>query len=145
MRRRDRTATTCPPGFDSGSASVLLLTVGLLLVLAGFAGATVGAAHVARHQARTAADLGALAGAMRAIEGPRSACARAAAVAAANGARLTHCAVDGLEVTVTAEVPAPPVTGPNKVATASARAGPLSGPGDAVRNGSSGSLGPVGR
>ena len=44
---------------DRGSASVVLLAVGLVLLAAGLMGTAVGAAHVARHQARTAADLGA--------------------------------------------------------------------------------------
>lgn len=111
------------PRGDRGSASVWLLGVGLALLAAGLAGATTGAAHVARHQAQSAADLAALAGAGRAVEGPEAACARAAEIVRANHARLTGCRLDGLDVTVTVEVtPASVVTG---VATASARAGPL--------------------
>lgn len=108
---------------DRGSASVWLLGVALALLGAGFAGTAVGAAHVARHQAQAAADLGALAGAGRVAAGPEAACARAAEIVSANRARLTGCRVDGFDVTVTVEVtPAALVAG---VASASARAGPL--------------------
>jgi secretion/DNA translocation related TadE-like protein len=113
------------PGRDSGSASVWLLAAGLVLVAGGMAGATVGAAHVASHRARTAADLGALAGAARAIEGSDAACARAAELVAANGARLTHCRLDGLDLTVTVEVTPAPAAGIGRAATATARAGPV--------------------
>ena len=47
---------------DRGAASVLVLAVGLFLIAAAVAAAAVGAARVARHEARTAADLAALAG-----------------------------------------------------------------------------------
>lgn len=103
-----------------------LLAIGLVLLTAGLAGATVGAAQVARHQAQAAADLGALAGAARALAGPEIACARAAEVVAANGADLTGCTLDGLDLTVTVErTPAPVAAGFGRPATATARAGPL--------------------
>ena len=108
---------------DRGSASVCSLAVGLVLLGAGLAGAMVGAAHVARHQAQSAADLGALAGAGRAWAGPAAACDRAAEIVTANQARLSGCWVDGLDVTVTVEVT--PAAGLQGVATAWARAGPL--------------------
>lgn len=110
---------------DRGSASVWLLAVGLVLVAGGLAGVAVGAAHVASHRAQSAADLGALAGAARAIEGPDAACVRAAALVSANGARLTHCHLDGLDLTVTVEVVPGPAAGLGRVATATARAGPV--------------------
>jgi len=115
-------------GPDRGAASILLLTVGLVLVLAGLGGATIGAARVARHQARNAADLAALAGATDAVFGEVVACARAADFAVANGARLTSCTVDGLEIVVRAEVTVRPLPGVQRQAGASARAGPISGP-----------------
>jgi secretion/DNA translocation related TadE-like protein len=110
---------------DGGAASVWLLAVGLVLVAGGMAGATVGAAHVASHRAQAAADLGALAGAARAIEGSAPACARASQFVAANGARLTHCRLDGLDLTVTVEVTPAPAAGIGRAATATARAGPV--------------------
>lgn len=113
------------PTRDRGSASIWVLAVGLVLLAAGLAGATVGAAHVAQHRAQTAADLGALAGAARAFQGRPTACARAAQLVAANGARLTGCTLDGLDLTVTVEVAPAPATGVGRPATATARAGPV--------------------
>ena len=112
---------------DRGSATVLVLAVGLVLLIAGLAGAALGAAQVARHRAQTAADLAALAGAARAVEGTGPACARAGALAAANHARLLRCARDGWEVTVTVAVTPAAVVGPDRVAVATARAGPVTG------------------
>lgn len=89
---------------DRGAASVLVLAVGMVLVLLGVAGATVGAARVARHQARNAADFGALAGAAHTIEGQTAACAVADRYVRANGARMIGCAVTGLEIVVRVSV-----------------------------------------
>jgi secretion/DNA translocation related TadE-like protein len=116
------------PNGDRGAASIFVLAVGLVLVAAGLGGAAVGAARVGRHEARTAADLGALAGASRAIEGSAAACARAAQLVAANGARMTACRVEGLEIVVSAEVLVTPVPGLTRHATAAARAGPVTAP-----------------
>jgi len=113
---------------DRGAASVLLLAVGLVLVMAGLGGAAIGSARVARHQAQNAADLAALAGATDAVFGEAVACARAARFATANGALLTSCTVDGLEIVVRVEVAVRPLPGVLRHAGASARAGPISGP-----------------
>nr|WP_281260461.1 Rv3654c family TadE-like protein [Pseudosporangium ferrugineum] len=109
---------------DRGAASFFVLAVGLAVVSGGVAGAAVGAARVGRHEARTAADLGALAGAMRAIEGERSACARAAELVGANGARLLSCRLEGMEIVVEVATPVTPLPGLTLRATAAARAGP---------------------
>ena len=123
-----------PPGrrgdTDRGSASLWSLTVGLVLIAIAGVGASIGAALVNRHQARVAADLGALAGAMHAARDSAAACGRAAAVVEANGARLVRCTVDGLvDVRVTVEVatqaPLPMTMLPT--ARASARAGLVRG------------------
>ena len=106
---------------DRGSGSVWMLGVGLAVVLLGGAMAHVGSAIVARHRAETAADLGALAGAVRAVEGADVACARAGQFVAMNGARLVGCRLDGFDLTVTVEVDLPDGIGP---AHATARAGP---------------------
>lgn len=111
---------TADPGRDRGSASLLLLTFGLLFVAAGMVGASIGASRVARHEARTAADLGALAGAQHAIEGRDVACAEAARIVEANSGTLVTCAARGLDLLVTAEVPAGMLR-----ARATARAGPV--------------------
>lgn len=113
---------------DRGAASVWVLAVGLVVVAAGVAGAAVGAARVARHEARVAADLGALASGARAIEGQQGACDRAAEIVAANGGRVTNCAVEGLDVMLTVAVAVEPLPGLTRVANASARAGPVSTP-----------------
>jgi secretion/DNA translocation related TadE-like protein len=110
---------------DRGAASLFVLALGLVLVAAGLAGAAVGAARVGRHQARLAADLGALAGAVRVTEGESAACGRAAELVAANNARMTSCRVDGLDLVVTAEVTVTPLPGLVRAATAAARAGPV--------------------
>ncbi|WP_433289084.1 Rv3654c family TadE-like protein [Micromonospora sp. CA-244673] len=115
------------PGGDRGGATVCLLAVGLVLVLVGLFGAGLGAARCARHQARNAADFGALAGAGRAMEGAEAACGRAADLAAANGGRLTACRLDGLDVVVTAEVRVAPLPWLARAATATSRAGPPRG------------------
>jgi secretion/DNA translocation related TadE-like protein len=110
---------------DRGAASVWLLAAGLVLVAAGVAGAAVGSATVARHQAQSAADLGALAGAVRAAEGRQSACTRAAEIVAANRGRLASCTLDGFDLTITVDVTVSPVRGVTRTAHAAARAGPV--------------------
>lgn len=111
------------PG-DRGSASVWVLAIGLVVIVVAQAFAMVGAATVARHRAQAAADLAALAGALRVLDGESVACARAAEVSARNGAGLVACRVDGFDVIVTVEVAA---TGPGAwgAAQRSARAGPV--------------------
>jgi secretion/DNA translocation related TadE-like protein len=110
---------------DRGAASIFVLAVGLVLVALGLAGAAVGSARVARHQARNAADLGALAGAQRTVESETVACAEAARYVSANGARLTGCTVSGFEIVIRVEVAVQPLPGMSGVATAAARAGPV--------------------
>ncbi|MEV4626646.1 Rv3654c family TadE-like protein [Micromonospora sp. NPDC049523] len=112
---------------DRGSASLWLLAVGLTLVMAGMAGASVGAARVAKHRARVAADFGALAGAARTLDGPAAACARAAELVDVNGGRMLDCTVDGLDLQLVAEIAVTPLPGLTRVARASARAGPARG------------------
>lgn len=114
-------------GAERGGATVCLLAVGLVLVLVGLLGAGLGAARCARHQARNAADFAALAGAGRAIEGAGEACGRAADLATANGARLTACRLDGLDVVATAEVTVAPLPWLARAASATSRAGPARG------------------
>jgi secretion/DNA translocation related TadE-like protein len=103
----------------------MLLAIGLVIVAAAVAGAAIGTARVARHEARAAADLGALAGAMRAREGGPTACAEASRLVRANGATVTSCVVQGWEIVVYAQVPTSPLPGMTRRATAGARAGPI--------------------
>ncbi|MEV4620944.1 Rv3654c family TadE-like protein [Asanoa sp. NPDC049573] len=129
-----RTAEGRPPGvpshrgrgsIDRGSATIWVLAVGLAFVLLGLACAAVGVAAIGRHRAQTAADLGALAGAARTLEGPEAACDRATDIASANGARVTRCVVQGFDVVVTVDVMVHLPPHGLRVATARARAGPV--------------------
>ena len=109
---------------DGGSAVVWVLGIGMVFVLIAVVMATAGAAAVARHRAQAAADLAALAGALRASEGAPTACQRAADVSAQNGARLIECRLDGLDVVVAVEV-APALLSGVGAARGAARAGPI--------------------
>jgi secretion/DNA translocation related TadE-like protein len=107
---------------DRGSASLWLLGVALALVLLAGTVTVAGGLLVARHRAQNAADLGALAGARRAFEGQTAACSAADRFAAATGASVLSCQVDGLDVILTVRVNGPKGWGS---AEASARAGPV--------------------
>jgi secretion/DNA translocation related TadE-like protein len=101
---------------DRGAATIYSLAVGLTLALTGLGIAMRASSVVAAAQARTAADLGALAGAQWVALG--DGCPHATDVANANGATLVACRVDGLDLIVTAQV---------RGQTATARAGPIRG------------------
>jgi secretion/DNA translocation related TadE-like protein len=85
---------------DRGSASLWLLGVGLAVLAFAGAVAAAGSALVAQHRAQAAADLGALAGAVRTGEGSAAACDRSREIVEVNGARLVECRLDGLDVVV---------------------------------------------
>jgi secretion/DNA translocation related TadE-like protein len=106
---------------DRGSASLWLLGVALAVLLLAGTVAMAGGLVVARHRAQSAADLGALAGAQRAVEGAGVACPAAERIVRANGGRMVSCRVEGLDVVITVRVPGP--AGWND-GEASARAGP---------------------
>ncbi|CAA9225654.1 MAG: hypothetical protein AVDCRST_MAG57-766 [uncultured Blastococcus sp.] len=114
------------PDAERGSATVWVLALSGVLAVVGLAAVLVGAAVVARHRASGAADLAALAAAVRAVAGG-DACATAAEIARANAAELTDCAV-GAGSVVDVEVSVPVRLGELGVfsATARARAGPVS-------------------
>lgn len=110
---------------DRGAATVLVVALAGLLLLVGAAAAVVGAIVVAHRTAQAAADLSALAGAtVLADHSGRDPCAAAAEVAAANGAALTSCAVDGQDLLVGVTVPGPRWLGQERDLHAAARAGP---------------------
>lgn len=111
---------------DRGAGTILVLAFGLLLIAAGLAGAATVGARVGRHEARTAADFGALAGAVRVINGAPVACAEAERLVTANGGVLTSCEVRALEIVISVEVTVTPMPGLTRRARAAARAGPLS-------------------
>ena len=107
-----------------GSASILLLGIGLCLILVAAAISGGLLAVEARHRAQIGADAAALAGAMRAVEGRDVACARATELARVNGTTLTACRLSGLDLTVRVSAPVPDVLSRWGCALAAARAGP---------------------
>ena len=109
---------------DAGSVIVWVLMTVVILMTVAAAFVAAGTATVARHRARNAADLAALAAAARVWEGEQAACARAEQLSSRNGARLQSCWLDGLDVVVTVEVAAAGIG----TAQASAQAGPVSSP-----------------
>ncbi|MEV6972040.1 Rv3654c family TadE-like protein [Kitasatospora sp. NPDC093806] len=127
--RAGRAAAAGGRGADTGSATVWLLACALLGCVAFTAALSVGVAVGARHRAEAAADLAALAAADRLLLDADGGCARAGAVAAAQGASVVSCTVDreADAVEVVAEVPVAglPVRLPVGPATARARAGPV--------------------
>jgi secretion/DNA translocation related TadE-like protein len=95
--------------------------VAVLLSITG-GSAYLGSAVVARHRAQAAADLAALAAAVRLAAGPEAACAQAKAVAREMRVSATGCDVHDLDVVVT--VDARVAVGGWASARAAARAGP---------------------
>lgn len=106
-RRRDRALRS-----DEGSATILVVAgLGVLMMLL-LSALGLAAAVLASHRARSAADLGALAGAVSYQEGlgAAAACSRAADMVARNAAQLVSCEVDdegAVLVTVAAPVAGP--------------------------------------
>jgi secretion/DNA translocation related TadE-like protein len=105
---------------------VAVATAGLVLVLVCVAAllASLGAVAVARHRAASAADLAALAGAQHALEGSGPACQAARSVAAAQGAQLDSCVLEGVRLLLEVSVRPAGRIGEPGVARARARAGP---------------------
>lgn len=108
-----------------GAAAVLVVAMTGVLLLVGAATGVVAAIFVAHRQAQAAADLAALAGATAiAVRDGRDPCGQAAGVAAANGATLSSCAVEGEDVVVEVVVTGPRWLGQDEDLTGRARAGP---------------------
>jgi secretion/DNA translocation related TadE-like protein len=115
-----------PTSSERGSATVLgALLVGTLLAVA-LGVCALGQAVVARHRVQSAADLAALAAAAALPAGAHSACARAEALAASVRTDVRDCAVLGLDVVVTVEMPVRLGRFQITSARAAARAGPPS-------------------
>jgi secretion/DNA translocation related TadE-like protein len=106
-----------------GSATLFAVAVLGLLLLVGAALAVVAAMVQAHRVAQSAADLAALAAAEAAARG-RDPCAAASRLAAANGASVDRCAVDGYDVTLQVTVDGPHWLGQRHDLSAQARAGP---------------------
>ena len=109
---------------DEGFVTVAVVGLATALALIASLVVALGAVAVARHQAASAADLAALAGAQHALEGQAVACAAATAVARAQGARLASCALTGLDVRLVAVVRPEGRLGEMGEARATAVAGP---------------------
>ena len=109
---------------DRGVATVYAC-LGIVVLLAITALAVhLGAAALARQRAEIGADLAALAGAAKVLQGPDVVCASVVRVAVANGVDVQSCSVLGTDVmvTVTARAGAGLFAG---LASGRARAGPV--------------------
>jgi secretion/DNA translocation related TadE-like protein len=115
-------------GRDRGSVTVWAAAFAGLIWFSGSGALLYGGAVTGRHRAETAADLAALAAAVHAPDGPASACAEAASVAAANGGSLRACRVVGDDVEVAVSRPVRLGGLGVRTAVARARAGPVDEP-----------------
>ena len=109
---------------DRGVATVYAcLGIVVLIAVTGLA-VHLGAATLARQRAETGADLAALAGAAKVLQGPDAVCAAVVRVAVANGVDVQSCTVQGTDVLVSvlARAGAGPFSGS---APGRARAGPV--------------------
>lgn len=88
---------------DRGSGTVLALAVMTVVVFGAVLGLAKAQEVIAVHQATSAADLAALAGAQAKVDP----CGRASGVATANGLALIGCAVEGTDVVVEVVRPMP--------------------------------------
>ncbi|TXS37215.1 Rv3654c family TadE-like protein [Streptomyces sp. OR43] len=89
---------------DQGLATVWAAVTTATLCVVFAVVLALGQVVVVRHRAAGAADLAALAAADRALEGAAAACGAARDVAAAQGAEVVRCAVQGEIADVTARV-----------------------------------------
>jgi secretion/DNA translocation related TadE-like protein len=88
---------------ERGSGAVLALTIALAVLAVSLAVVALGGAAALRQRVIAAADSAALAAADTALgAAPGSPCANAERIAAAHGASLVRCELDGLVVTVEA-------------------------------------------
>ncbi len=90
---------------DRGSATILAVALSAALLCSGVLGLAVVQAAVVMSRAQAAADLAALAGAQSAGDK----CGASAEVARANGASVTRCRAEGVDVVVEVTIPAPPL------------------------------------
>ncbi|MFN8101514.1 MAG: Rv3654c family TadE-like protein [Mycobacterium sp.] len=125
MPRRSRPSNRPPdPAGERGAATVLGAFLAALLLTVTIALAAVASAVVARHRAQAGADLAALAAALLLPAGPAPACERAATVLHSMRIQLADCAVERVDVVVTATVPVRLGRWELGTARAAARAGP---------------------
>ncbi|MGW4060302.1 Rv3654c family TadE-like protein [Amycolatopsis sp. NPDC004747] len=112
---------------DTGAATIWTAMAVAALTGVATVALWLGATVIARHQAESAADLGALAAASHASEGPVQACERARWVTDRMRVRLVTCRWQQLDALVEVEAPTPAFAGLPKP-SARARAGPTSKP-----------------
>ena len=110
---------------DRGSMTIWAAAVVALVSLSAGVALAYGSAVVGRHRAGTAADLSALAAAVRVVEGEAAACRTAAAVAARNGGVLRGCRVAGADVEVAVARPVRLAGLGVRTVVVRARAGPV--------------------
>lgn len=122
--RLPRDSSRC--GAEAGFASVLVLTLAVVLAAFGATVTSLASVAVARQRAASAADLAALAAADASLSGAASACSRAAEVADRVAATLQSCALDGDVADVVVSVRPPGPIGRLGEAAVRARAGPTS-------------------
>jgi secretion/DNA translocation related TadE-like protein len=108
---------------ERGSATVLAVSCGSVLVLLGLACAWLVAVVADHRTAQSAADLAALAGA-QAIQDGRSPCGAVDRVARANSGATVECSVVGADVWVVVQVETPDLVGRTPTVTGRAHAGP---------------------
>lgn len=92
---------------DRGSGTLAAMVAACLILCAGLLLWAMVEAVLAHHRASVAADLSAIAGASRMARGGEDPCGIAGDIAGANGATLIGCQVEGSDLVVTVEVPAP--------------------------------------
>jgi secretion/DNA translocation related TadE-like protein len=109
---------------DGGVATVWAAGAIAVLVSMALFGLHLGEAMVARHQAESAADLAALAGAAEVVAGERYACAQARRVTDRMRVQLASCHMSGLDVLVDVAAQPRGWLGGLGVAPGRARAGP---------------------
>lgn len=115
-----------PRAADAGSATVLVLSLCMVLVVLATVLVAVASAAVARHRAGQAADSAALAAAVRALDGTDAACRAAGDLAQDAGAVLLTCRLQADRADVLVEVRPPGWLGRFGTARGTARAGPAS-------------------
>lgn len=108
---------------QTGSATVLVLALCAVVVLAGCLAGALGAVAVARHRAAATADLAALAGAAAGIRGAQP-CDAVRQITDRSGAELAGCRAVGADVTVAVTVRPAGLLGRIGAATVRAHAGP---------------------
>ncbi|MGI8901620.1 MAG: Rv3654c family TadE-like protein [Nocardioides sp.] len=111
---------------DSGTATVLVMPLLGIVVLAAVLVSLLGSLLVAQRRVQAAADLSALAGASAASRAG-DACASAARLSRRNGADLVTCRLEGREIWLEVALEVTGLLGRSVTVRAQARAGPASG------------------